>query len=187
MHINPISKYLIQYLKKHDIKEFLGDNTKNGLVGLLNLGNTCFMNSVIQCLSNCELLTKYFLSSYYKKEINSTSKFSSGGNIVTSYVELLEKLWKQNKPYIIPKEFHNTFTSYVKVFNDSSQHDSHEMLIYLLEKLHEDLNRNVEKEYIQLNEKGDDESDIMASNRWWEVYLKRDNSIIMDLFLGQFK
>ena len=187
LHTRSISKYLIEFLKKRKIEEFVGEDSKKGLTGLVNLGNTCYMNSAIQCLSNCELLTKYFLSTYYKREINSTSKYSSGGKIVNSYVELLEKLWKQNKSYIKPIDFYKTFCSVVTLFNDSSQHDSHEMLIYLLEKLHEDLNRNVEKKYTELSEKQDDETDIEASNRWWEIYLNRDNSIIMDLFLGQYK
>ena len=187
LHIKPISKYLIKYLKNKNIEEFLGDHSKRGLVGLTNLGNTCYMNSAIQCLSNCELLTKYFLSTYYKKEINCSSKYSSGGKIAHSYSEILDKLWKNNKSYINPIDFYRTFTSIVKVFSDSSQHDSHEMLVYLLEKLHEDLNRNVEKKYTELSEKQENETDIEASNRWWEIYLKRDNSIIMDLFLGQYK
>jgi len=41
-----------------------------GLCGLANLGNTCFMNSALQCLSHCEELTSYFLSQTYKSEIN---------------------------------------------------------------------------------------------------------------------
>ena len=187
LYINPISKYLIKHFKTKDMSQFTGINTKNGLVGLVNLGNTCYMNSALQCLSNCEYLTKYFLSGYYKRELNITSKYGSGGKIVESYVDLLNKLWKETKEYVNPIEFFRTFVSHVKLFANNSQHDSHEMLIYLLEKLHEDLNRNKEKQYIELNEKGENEDDIMASNRWWETHQKRDNSIIMDLFSGQYK
>ena len=190
LYLNYMAKYIIKHLKEKNITYFIGENTKKGLVGLQNLGNTCFMNSAIQCLSNCELLTKFFLSSYYEKfreKINCTSKYSSGGMIANSYSKLLKKLWVEKKSYINPIEFYKTFISYVKIFDDSSQHDSHEMLIYLLEKLHEDLNRNMEKKYIELNEKQQGENDIDASNRWWEAYLKRDDSIIMDLFSGQYK
>lgn len=44
-----------------------------GRCGLSNLGNTCFMNSALQCLSNTLPLTEYFLSKAYKKEINKTN------------------------------------------------------------------------------------------------------------------
>lgn len=44
--------------------------TEKGATGLSNLGNTCFMNSSIQCVSNTKALTDYFISGRHLYELN---------------------------------------------------------------------------------------------------------------------
>ena len=170
-----------------DINTIIDPNARHGLTGMKNLGNTCFMNSALQCLSNCEELTKYFLLEKYKEEINKKNKYGSGGEIAKAYFKLIEDLWNGNKSYLNPYEFRSIFVSFVKQFAGFCQHDSHEMLAFMLDALHEDLNRVKTKPYRELDERWENETEEEASLRWWKSHIDRENSIIVDLFHGQFK
>lgn len=145
------------------------------------------MNSAIQCLSHCEDLTKYFILKHHLKDINSQNKYGSSGQVAFTYYELILNLWNGNSPHLSPGEFRQILVKIIKKFQGFSQQDSHELLTYLLDTLHEDLNRVADKPYIELKEKFQSESDIEGSKRWWDNHLKRENSIIVDLFHGQYK
>ena len=165
---------------------FSGD-MKKGRTGLVNIGNTCFMNSALQCLSNCYELTKYFLLDYYENDINYKNQLGSSGKIAKVYKQLLENLWVSDEDYLNPSSFKSIFARFVQKFSGFAQQDSNEFLIYLLDKIHEDLNSVTKKPYIEIEEKGKDETDEEASKRWWQKHLLRENSIIVDLFHGQFR
>ena len=162
-------------------------NCNKGRTGLVNIGNTCFMNSALQCLSNCYELTKYFLLNFYENDINQENKLGTGGQVVTIYRKLLDDLWLGDDDYINPNYFKRIFAHFVHKFSGYAQQDSNEFLIYLLDKIHEDLNTITVKPYIEMEGKKPEQTDEEVSKIWWEKHLKRENSIIVDLFHGQFK
>ena len=189
-----INEYLYEefnlesFLKK-DISDLhmLTPESSKGMAGLINLGNTCYMNSTLQCLSNTFDLTKYFLLQYFRNEINTGSKLGSNGSIAMRYYNLLTQIWIGNEKRINPEVFVNTFKKLKTQFAGCRQQDAQEFLSVLLDQLHEDLNRITDKPYIELLEKQPNEDDLTASKRWWDLHKKREDSIIIDLFNGQFK
>ncbi|MCQ2816988.1 MAG: hypothetical protein MJ252_06960 [archaeon] len=163
----------------------LSEDSKNGLVGMTNLGNTCFMNTSLQCLSNCFHLTKFFLTDQYKKDVNLTNPIGSKGKIVGAYTKVLKNLWYGKSDCYNPSFFKRSLGDYQRIFTGYHQHDTQEFLNYLLDGLHEDLNRVLKKPFVEKDES--DSPDEIKSKRQWRDFLRRNQSIIVDLFYGQFK
>ena len=183
-------KFSLEKLFKKSLEDILPPNGNKGIIGLYNLGNTCFMNSAIQCLSNTEDLTKYCLYNCYDQEINYNNRLGSHGQLIEEYVNLIKKLWiseNEEKKPINPYRFRVAVARKIPQFIPLIQQDSHEFLSLFLDNIHEDLNRISNKPYIEIKEQQINESDLTASNRWWDYHKSRENSIITDLFHGQFK
>ena len=160
---------------------------KHGLVGLNNLGNTCYMNTGIQCLSNCELLTKYILGKYYEKDINKTNPIGSQGDIIDKFAKLITHIWYGNKNCLYPLQFKQAFGKVYQAFNDFRQQDSQEFISYLLDILHEDLNKVKNKPYIQEKDLSNDLTDEEIFKIKKELYMCRNQSFIADLIYGFYK
>ncbi len=175
--------------KKKGLENNIIDKEKNlkGLVGLGNIGNTCYMNTSLQCLSNCKLLTNYFLFDYYIPFINKTNKIGSKGKIVEAYAELIKNLWYGQKKSIEPYRLKNECGMVRNMFAGYNQQDSQEFISFLLDELHEDLNKVINKPYIEKKDNLIFNSEKDEFNYNYNNFLARNQSIIVDLFYGMFK
>jgi ubiquitin carboxyl-terminal hydrolase 4/11/15 len=145
------------------------------------------MNSSIACLSNCTELTYYFLEGDYKKDINEENTLGMRGDLAKSWGELLHQYWVEGTRVGDPSDFKYTIGRKAVRFRGYGQQDSHEFMSIFLDYLNEDLNRIAKKEYIEMKEKGENENDVDCAKRFWDCNLKRNDSIITDLFCGQYK
>jgi hypothetical protein len=116
------------------------DYCRRGIAGLFNLGNTCYINCCLQCLSNTEDFTKYFLLNCYKNDENFIN-FRSDADIIEELSQLLKKLWEEREGVISPKNLRLAFCRINSQFLGLEQQDAQEFLSALLNTLHERLNR----------------------------------------------
>lgn len=157
-----------------------------GLCGLNNLGNTCFMNSAIQCLSNVPPLTNHFNSGKYKKELNRSNPLGNGGRLAEEYAQLIQSMWSGQHSSLAPREFKMSVGQFAPRFSGYQQHDSQELLSFLVDGLHEDLNRISKKPYIEMKEAGDRPMTEVAEESW-QNHRKRNDSIVVDTLHGLFR
>ena len=85
-----------------------------------------------------------------------------------------------------PIDFKHALGRFSSQFANSQQQDSHELLMFLLDGLHEDVNKVKTRRTIK--ERDDDNlPDTVAASNAWDEYLLNNNSVIVDLFQGQFR
>lgn len=157
-----------------------------GKVGLSNLGNTCFMNSCLQCMSHTKLLTNYFLNSFYEAEINKENVLGSRGKLAKSYAKFIKHMWCESETTFSPYNLKGAVSSINPMFSGYAQHDSQEFFSFLADGLHEDLNRIQKKPYVEsVESKGRKDEEVAKES--WLAYTQRNQSIIVDLLTGQYK
>jgi Ubiquitin carboxyl-terminal hydrolase len=176
------------------------------------VGNSCYMNSALQCLVHCKELTEYFLAQVYKSELNETNPLGMNGLLAKHYAWLVAALFNplHQKPSFPPSEFKKTIGTLLRPnipntlppttlttgrfapnFSGYSQQDSQEFLACLLDGLHEDLNRVRKKPYVERDEligvEPSDEQLREMGQKAWDGHKLRNDSVVVDLCVGMYK
>ncbi|CAL7942578.1 unnamed protein product [Xylocopa violacea] len=158
-----------------------------GLNGLRNIGNTCFMNSVIQCLSNTRPLLEYLLNEQYLADINTTTS-SMKGALIKAFSQVIHELWEVGGDHVVNTTALKTqIQRFAPRFMGYSQQDAQEFLRYLLEGLHEDVNRVTVKPQPIHTDIPEMYTDSQKAVESWKRYLRSEDSMIVDVFVGQLR
>jgi ubiquitin C-terminal hydrolase len=132
------------------------------------------------------MLKEYFTQSDFYKDINKKNPIGMKGEIAISFGEIMKDVWSGSYSDIGPRDLKLKLAKYAPQFIGYNQHDSQEFLAFLLDGLHEDLNRIVEKPYVPVPDQDNMLEDLQA-REFWNNHKKRNDSIIVDLFQGNYR
>ena len=183
---SPLSRSFTQRPQWAEDQIVYAPGRRKGLAGLGNLGNTCFLNSAVQCLAHSWPLVETFLQGTYKVDLNKDNPLGLGGKLAMAFGALMTKLWQGGVGHVSPKGFRWALCQFAPYFGGYSQQDSQELLAFLLDGLHEDLNRIQDKPYEEEKDSGG-RPDAEVAAESWAAHKRRNDSVIVDHFQGMYK
>ena len=143
--------------------------------GLANGGQTCFFNSAVQCLLYTPNMTNYFLSQKDAEDLNVKKKGSSG--LAAAYGEFVREYWTKEEAAVAP--VYSAFLKACRGFSPGQQHDAHEAMVCLLDKLHDGLSRLKPDASVAVADRPG------VARKAWTDGLKNCASVVSEVFRGQ--
>uniref|UniRef100_A0AAY5F0U9 Ubiquitin carboxyl-terminal hydrolase 2 n=1 Tax=Electrophorus electricus TaxID=8005 RepID=A0AAY5F0U9_ELEEL len=145
----------------------------------------CFMNSILQCLSNTQSLRDYCLHNSHRRDLKNNNRTNTA--LMEEFAKLIQTMWSSSgSEAISPSEFKTQIQRYAPRFVGYNQQDAQEFLRFLLDGLHNEVNR-VTVRPRATTEDFDHLADEEKGKKMWSKYLEREDSKIVDLFVGQLK
>ena len=163
-----------------------------GIVGLANIGNTCYMNSVIQALRNSADLTSFFFEGRQDEFFKNKDQAKPSIVMTKSYVDLIKMLWAGKKPsFVRPEGFFQDMSRCVRntgfdQFQLRMAHDSHEFLMFLLDSFHESIAEEVNITILRDPPKNESEETVQKALEAWKQQFQKSYSPLIDILFGLY-
>lgn len=109
------------------------------------------------------------------------------GEVAKEFAGLLKQVWQPNTSSVSPLNFKRTIGKCAPMFAGYQQHDSHELMAFLLDACHEDLNRVLKKPATEQIENDGSRTDAEVASESWDIYQQRNRSVVVDHFQGQLR
>ena len=176
--LNQKNQECLQIRKKYDELLLKYNGLIPNTVGLNNIGATCYMNATLQSLSNVKELSHYFLTKYTPNDAN--KKLSN------EYCTVVKNLWdrKNNGRAFSPDSFKNTLSQMNPLFAGIAANDSKDLINFILETLHNELNKPTGKINNYMLTPDDQKNEQRMFNLFSEEMKSNFKSPISDLFYG---
>lgn len=187
-------------IKKDNHYKNRENNNEIYKVGLINIGNTCYMNSILQIFLNIEQIRDIFIH----EDIEEEKKFLSfilnwedkeiknviqkKGYLIMELIHLLKEKWINEKDILNPTRFKEICGEYNPMFKTYDQQDAHDFYTFLIDKLHEETNIKANSTYNDIeNSDSIDTNEIDLGNECWANNIRKNASYFYALFMGQLK
>ena len=160
-----------------------------GACGMTNLGNTCYANAALECVSYIPLLRSYLISGQYRVrgDLNKDNPLGTGGKVLEEFADLLRIMWSGKYGVRAPSKFRGQLAKAKSQYAGADQQDAQELLNDMLDIMHEDSNKVVKKPYVEAPE--DDWVKHTGLPRVgleaWRRFLRRNRSVVTDVAMGQ--
>jgi ubiquitin C-terminal hydrolase len=125
-------------MPEHDDSSVV-EEPKKGIIGLDNLGNTCYLNSVIQTMSNLDDFRKFLFDGEFTEHLKGPLEES----LFYQTFRIVKHMWESSEESLAPKSFKRKFVEQQKQFMGFEQQDSHEAMHFLIDHLHEEIARPI--------------------------------------------